>query len=401
MPRTRTYEEINEKIKRGEAVVATAEEIIGIVQEKGKEQALKEVDVVTTGTFGPMCSSGAFFNIGHSKPKIKIQKAWLNDVNAYAGLAAVDLYLGATEVPENDPLNRVYPGAFKYGGGHVIEDLVAGKDVKLVAIAYGTDCYPRKKLETWIKLEDMNEAFLCNPRNAYQNYNCAVNLLDRIIYTYMGVLKANLGNANYCSAGQLSPLLNDPEYKTIGIGTRIFLGGGVGYVVWNGTQHNPTVSRTEKGVPKVPGGTISVLGDLKQMRPEWLVGTSMTGYGTTLTVGIGVPIPLINEEILDYVSVRDEDIFTQIVDYGEDYPQGNPRTLGEINYAQLKSGEIEVIGKKVRTSPLSSYPKAREIAETLKEWIRSGKFLLGEPVQLLPGSESGLTFKPLKERPLE
>ncbi|MFZ3062576.1 MAG: homocysteine biosynthesis protein, partial [Actinomycetota bacterium] len=140
MPRTRTYEEINEKIKRGEAVVATAEEIIGIVQEKGKEQALKEVDVVTTGTFGPMCSSGAFFNIGHSKPKIKIQKAWLNDVNAYAGLAAVDLYLGATEVPENDPLNRVYPGAFKYGGGHVIEDLVAGKDVKLVAIAYGTDC---------------------------------------------------------------------------------------------------------------------------------------------------------------------------------------------------------------------------------------------------------------------
>lgn len=398
---TRTYEEINEKIKRGEAVVATAEEIIGIVQEKGKEQALKEVDVVTTGTFGPMCSSGAFFNIGHSKPKIKIQKAWLNDVNAYAGLAAVDLYLGATEVPENDPLNRVYPGAFKYGGGHVIEDLVAGKDVKLVAIAYGTDCYPRKKLETWIKLEDMNEAFLCNPRNAYQNYNCAVNLSDRIIYTYMGVIKANLGNANYCSAGQLSPLLNDPEYKTIGIGTRIFLGGGIGYVVWNGTQHNPTVSRTEKGVPKVPGGTISVLGDLKQMRPEWLVGTSMTGYGTTLTVGIGVPIPLINEEILDYVSVRDEDIFTQIVDYGEDYPQGNPRTLGEINYAQLKSGEIEVIGKKVRTSPLSSYPKAREIAETLKEWIRSGKFLLGEPVQLLPGPESGLTFKPLKERPLE
>lgn len=401
MALTRTYEEINEKIKRGEAVVATAEEIIGIVQAKGKEQAFKEVDVVTTGTFGPMCSSGAFFNIGHSKPKIKIQKAWLNDVNAYAGLAAVDLYLGATEVPENDPLNRVYPGAFKYGGGHVIEDLVAGKDVKLTAIAYGTDCYPRKKLETWIKLEDMNEAFLCNPRNAYQNYNCAVNLSDRIIYTYMGVLKPNLGNANYCSAGQLSPLLNDPEYKTIGIGTRIFLGGGIGYVVWNGTQHNPTVPRTDEGVPKVPGGTISVLGDLKQMRPEWLVGTSMTGYGTTITVGIGVPIPVLNEEILEYVSVKDEDIFTQIVDYSEDYPQGNPRTLGQVNYAQLTSGKIEVMGKKVPTSPLSSYPKAREIAETLKEWIKSGKFLLGEPVQLLPGPESGLTFKPLKERPLE
>lgn len=397
----KTYEEINEKVKKGKAVVVTAEEIIDIVKDKGAKKTLEEVDVVTTGTFGPMCSSGAFLNVGHPKPKIKIQKAWLNDVAAYAGLAAVDLYIGVTEVPDYDPLNRVYPGEFKYGGGHVLEDLLAGRDVKLTAIAYGTDCYPGKKIETWINLKDLNEAFLCNPRNAYQNYNCAVNLSDKIIYTYMGVLKPRLGNANYCSAGQLSPLLNDPEYKTIGIGTRIFLAGGVGYIVWNGTQHNPTIPRTEKGVPKVPGGTLSVLGDLKQMKPEWFVGTSMTGYGTTATVGIGVPIPLLNEEILEYVKVKDEDILTQIVDYSEAYPQGKPGSLGEVNYAQLKSGEIEALGKKVPTGALSSYPKALEIAEILKDWIKGGKFLLGEPVELLPGKESGLTFKPLIERPVE
>ena len=72
----RTYAEINEKIKKGQAVVVTAEEIIGIVKDKGVETAAREVDVVTTGTFGPMCSSGAFFNVGHAKPKMKIQKAW-------------------------------------------------------------------------------------------------------------------------------------------------------------------------------------------------------------------------------------------------------------------------------------------------------------------------------------
>ena len=74
---------------------------------------------------------------------------------------------------------------------------------------------------------------------AYQNYNVAVNLSDKTIYTYMGVLKPRMGSAGYSSAGQLSPLLKDPYYKTIGIGTRIFLGGGIGYVAWPGTQFNP------------------------------------------------------------------------------------------------------------------------------------------------------------------
>ena len=226
----KTIQEINEKIKKGKAVVMNAEEIIGIVKRKGVEKAAKDVDVVTTGTFGPMCSSGAYFNIGHAKPKIKLGggRAHVNDIPVYTGFAAVDVYIGATALPDDDPRNKIFPGEFKYGGGHVIEDLVSGKDLNFVATAYGTDCYPRKKLETWINIKDLNEVVLFNPRNVYQNYNVAVNLSDKIIYTYMGVLKPKLGNANYCSAGQLSPLLNDPYYKTIGVGTRIFLGGGIG-----------------------------------------------------------------------------------------------------------------------------------------------------------------------------
>lgn len=401
MSTQKTYEEINAKIRKGEAVVVTAEEITGIVADKGVRETLKSVDVVTTGTFGPMCSSGAILNTGHPKPKIKIQKAWLNDVQAYAGLAAVDLFIGVTEVPDDDPLNRVHPGAFRYGGGHVIEDLVCGKDIRLVAIAYGTDCYPRRKLETLINLKDLNEAFLFNPRNAYQNYNCAVNESDRTIYTYMGTLKPNLGNANYSTSGQLSPLFNDPLYKTTGIGTRIFLGGGVGYVVWNGTQHNPTAARLPNGTTREGGGTLSVIGDLKGMKPEWLVGASFLGYGATLVVGIGVPIPLLNEEILEFVSVSDKDIVAPVVDYSNDYPNRVSRTLGEVTYAELRSGSIEVEGTKVPTSSLSSYVRAREIAETLKSWITAGSFQLGEPVELLPGPESGIKFHGLEERPIE
>jgi uncharacterized protein (DUF39 family) len=399
----KTIEEINEKIKKGKAVVVTAEEIIDIARERGTKKAAEEVDVVTTGTFGPMCSSGAYFNIGHATPRIKLGggKAYLNDVPAYAGLAAADLFIGSNALPDDDPRNKLYPGEFNYGGGHVIEELVAGKDVRLEATAYGTDCYPRKKLETWINIKDLNQAVLFNIRNAYQNYNVAANGSDRTIYTYMGVLRAKLGNINYCSAGQLSPLLNDPYYKTIGIGTRIFLGGGTGFVVWQGTQHNPDVPRTEKGVPIGGGGALAVIGDLKQMSPRWLVGTSMLGYGCTLTVGVGVPIPILNEEILGYTTVTDAEIFAPVVDYANAYPDMKSETLGEVSYAELKSGKIKLKGKVIPTASLSSYPRAVEIAQTLKEWIKKGKFQLTQPVAPLPGVESGIKFKPLKERPIE
>jgi uncharacterized protein (DUF39 family) len=399
----KTIEEINDKIKKGKAVVLTAEEIIDYAAEKGARKAAQEVDVITTGTFGPMCSSGAYFNVGHTKPRIKLGggKSYLNEVPVYTGFAAIDIFLGATAMPDDDPRNKIFPGKFSYGGAYVIEELVAGKDVKLTATAYGTDCYPRKSLETYISLKEMNEAILFNLRNAYQNYNVAVNLSEKVIYTYMGVLQPKLGNANYCSAGQLSPLLNDPYYKTIGVGTKIFLGGGIGHVVGHGTQHNPDVKRTDGGVPKTTAGTLSVRGDLKMMSPNWLRGTSFTGYGVTLTVGIGIPIPVLDEEILRYTMVRDEDIWTQVVDYSEAYPQYIPGSLGEVNYKQLKSGTITLQGKEVPTAGLSSYRKAREIAHILKEWIETGKFFLTEPVELLPSVDSGIVFKPLKERPIK
>ncbi|MDD5648441.1 MAG: homocysteine biosynthesis protein [Dehalococcoidia bacterium] len=398
----RTIAEINEKIKKGRAVVVTAEEVIGIARKKGVAAAAKEIDVVTTGTFGPMCSSSAYMNLGHTKPRMKVGggRVYLNDVPAYTGVAAVDIILGATAMPDDDPKNKIYPGEFNYGGGHVIEELVAGKDIRMVASGYGTDCYPRKKLETLININTINEAILFNLRNAYQNYNVAVNVSSRMIYTYMGVLKPRLGNANFCSAGQLAPLLNDPLYKTIGIGTRIFLGGGVGYVAWHGTQHNPSAPRTKKGVPTRGAGTLAVIGDLKQMKAKWLVGTSFLGYGATLTVGIGVPIPVLNEEILEYTLVTDADILAPVVDYSDAYPNRKPDVLAEVSYADLKSGKINVGGKDIPTASLSSYPGAVEIATTLKEWISSGRFLLSEPVAPLPGVEAGIKLKALEERPL-
>ncbi|PID78305.1 MAG: hypothetical protein CSA18_02125 [Deltaproteobacteria bacterium] len=375
----KTFKEINDKIKSGNAVVVTAEEMVDIVEKDGSVGAAKKVDVVTTGTFAPMCSSGLMINIGQSKPLIKASNVKFNNVPAYGGIAAVDCYLGATEPCLDDPLNKVWPGSFRYGGGHVIEDLLKGEKVSLFASGYGTDCYPNKKFEKTITLKDLPYALLCNPRNAYQNYNCAVNLSSKTIYTYMGTLKPRMGNANFCSAGQLSPLLNDPYLRTIGLGTRIFLGGGEGFVTWQGTQCRIETLRGENGAPVVPSATIFVMGDLKQMSSDWIRGVSIRGYGPSLAVGVGIPIPVLNEEMAFFTSVRDRDLFTNVIDFSQDYPNATGRVLGQVNYEDLKKGEIEVNGKKVKSYPLSSMVKARQVADILKKKITNGDFLLGEP----------------------
>ncbi len=371
---TRTIDEINEKIRKGDAQVLTAEEMKELVESSGVEVAFREVDVVTTGTFGAMCSSGAIINIGHSDPPIKIEKAWINDVPIFHPGAAVDLYIGATAMSEQHP--------FDYGGGHVIEDLVNGQEVDFKATAYGTDCYPRTHVKTRLTKDDLNQFYLLNFRNCYQRYNCAVNGRDETIYTYMGKLLPKLRNATFSGAGELNPLMNDPDYETIGLGTKIFLGGAQGYVIGEGTQHDP----------KKRFGTIMVRGDAKKMSPEFLRGASFTRYGTTLYIGIGIPIPILNEGLAKKTAIRDEEIFTSVVDYG--VPRKDRPKLGEVSYEELKSGSITVNDRRIKVSSLSSLKTARKIAGKLKSWIENGEFLLTTPVESLP---VGSVFKPMRQ----
>jgi len=374
----RTYEEVNEKIKRGDAVVMTADEYVEYVKRYGVEKAAKEVDVVTTGTFGAMCSSGAFLNFGHSEPPIKMFKCWLNNVPAYKGLAAVDAYLGATAISEDRGI--------EYGGGHVIEDLVSHKEVELRAEGYPTDCYPRRFLETVITIDDINQAILLNPRNAYQRYVAATNSTERVLYTYMGTLLPRYGNVMYSGSGQLNPLFKDRGLEVIGVGTRILLGGGVGYVIGEGTQNKPQDLLA----------TIMVKGDLKQMSPRFLRGATIHNYGATLYVGLGVPIPLINLRVAKTAATPDEEIFTEIVDYG--VPSRSRPVIKKVSYAELKSGKVWIGDRKVPASSMSSLVKAREVAEVLKKMILKGEFLLTRPVELLPTYRE---FKGLEVRKYE
>jgi uncharacterized protein (DUF39 family) len=290
-----------------------------------------------------------------------MERVWLNDVEAYGGVAAVDAYIGATQ--QSDTRGE------QYGGAHVIEDFIAGKAIELRASSKGTDCYPRRTIRSELLLEHLNQAIMCNPRNAYQRYNAATNTSDRLLHTYMGLLLPGNGNITYSGAGVLNPIMNDPHLRLIGGGVPAFLCGAPGMVIGEGTQHSSAGGF----------GTLMVTGDMKVMSQEFLRAATMYRYGVTLYVGFGVPLPVVDTGVVRTTAVRDEDIEVDVVDYG--IPSRSRPSLLKVTYADLRSGTVELNGEEVRTSSLSSFRKAREVATVLREWIEHGKMELALPTR--------------------
>jgi uncharacterized protein (DUF39 family) len=274
----------------------------------------------------------------------------------------------------------------------VIEKLVAGERLELHALSYGTDGYPLRELRTTFTIKDLNQALMVNPRNCYQNYNAAINCSDRPLYTYLGLLKPHMQNIGFSTCGQLSPLLNDPLYETIGIGTSVWLAGAHGHVHAEGTQHAPTCERGPNEVPTEGAGTLALTAGMKEMKPKYLRGASLQGYGVSLALGVGIPIPILNARVLAHTTVRDRDIMAPVIDYSSDYPNRTGKVLCRVSYEELKRGEVTVLGKKVEAGSLSSYSMALEIAHILKDEITRGEFLLSQPWRPLPRSQ---TMKPL------
>ena len=260
--------------------------------------------------------------------------------------------------------------------------------MELFGRSYGTDDYPLREIQTTIRLKDLNQAIMTNPRNCYQNYNAAVNSSERLIHTYLGALKPNFGSLGYSSAGQLSPLLNDPFYRSIGIGTKVWLAGAPGLVYAPGTQHSPDAPRGENGVPVDGAGTLGLTADLKQMKSEFVRGVSIKGYGVSLALGIAIPIPVTCRETLLRCTIRDDQISAPVIDYATDYPQATGKVLTHISYAALRSGEVELFGRRVETGSLSSYSKALEAAHLLADEIRRGDFTVNAAAMPLPSRGS-------------
>lgn len=366
----KSIQEINERIRTGRAVVLTAAQVKELSAEKGVRHVADTVDVVTTATFSPMCSSGAFINVGHTRPGLKMEKVSLDGVPAYGGIAAVDLYLGAAERhPQNE----------RFGGAHVICKLIAGDKVRLQASGRPTDCYPGASVQGEISLDTVNQAYLYNPRNCYQNYNAAVNSSSRTLRTYMGVLAPDLGSISYAGAGEISPLFNDPWLRTVGIGTAVFCAGAVGLVAWEGTQYNAAAERDpQTGIPLIPAATLAVSADMRAMNRRFVRPLLVPGYGVSLSLGIGLAIPVLDEDMARALSVRNHQISTRVVDYA------SGEVVGRIDYGQLMGQRVEFMGRRIPSRTLSDRRGAQLICQELKTMVLAGRFPLHAPVRPLP-----------------
>jgi len=315
----RTVEEINAKIKKGEAVVLTAREVHQMLA-SGKEREAKQVDVVTTGTMGLMSGTYAVLSFQISKAGIhkKFNHAEINGVPGTVGpapnesLGIIDVFIFGTQEAERDR---------NYGGSFLFRDLVEGKMVHVSATSDKGEV-----VETDISIDEMGTAKLMSARNCFRNYRAMVNPGEvefSSIFSNMP-FPPHFGGLTFSGCGHLSPLQNDPALVSVGVGTGLLFNGSEGYVFSTGTRCSP----------KYPN--LMTVADMKGMDPT-IMGGFRTAAGPEVLTSYAIPIPILNDAILKSVMTKDEEIPLSIADVRDRHK------IGQITYGAVWTGHDEVV----------------------------------------------------------
>lgn len=307
----RTIPEIQAKIDAREAVVLTAEEITARIR-AGEKIGLEDVDVVTTATRGIMSGTYAVLSFKVSEPDffIKASEVLLNGVPAVVGpcpnerLGILDLIVLGTTHSISDP---------RYGGGHLFRDMVEGKSITVEVTTSEGDNF---SVET--HLSEIPFARLYATRHAFKNYRAFVNPGKEPIKTIFHALpfEGEFREMTFCGCGELNPIENDPKLETIGIGTRVLINGAKGFVTGQGTRSAPDN-------PNLTG-----FADLHDMVPEYM-GGFVTSAGPEIINTWAVPIPVLNQGMLENILKLDSQIPLKLVDLAGRIP------LCEITYGDV------------------------------------------------------------------
>jgi putative methanogenesis marker 16 metalloprotein len=293
---SRTIPEIQVKIDTGDAVVLTAAEISERIR-KGEEIRFEDIDVVTTATRGIMSGTYAVFSFKVSEPDsfIRASEVFLNGVPAVVGpcpnerLGILDLIVLGTAHSRSDP---------RYGGGHLFRDMVEGERITVDVTTSEGNSF---SVET--RLSEIPFARLCATRHAFKNYRAFVNPGKEPIKTIFHALsfEGEFKEMTFCGCGELNPIENDPKLETIGIGTRVLLNGTDGFVTGSGTRSSPDN-------PNLTG-----FADMHSMNPEYM-GGFVTSAGPEIINTWAVPIPVLNESMLQNILKLDGQIPLKLVD---------------------------------------------------------------------------------------
>ncbi len=378
-----TIDEINNKIKTNKAQVLTASEAKILIKEKGIKHFSENIDIVTCATFEINTNAFLYLSFGQTDPLIYFMDASINDIPACI-TGPTDVIISSVSSSKNN---------IEYSGSSIVEDLVCKKDLHLKAAGRNLEVFPAKEFETWFNLKDLNYARLFLNQAINQNSIVAANSGDKDINSNMGTLIAKLENSTFNSSSYLNPLINDPACKTIGTGTNIWVAGSRGVILGHGSNHNPSQHKNKHNIPVGPSTTLSLFVDIENMHPKWIRGGFIKSFGPVLYVGIGIPIPVLNDEIAEHLAITDDMINTTIIDFS--IPRRSKPILGQCTYNELRTSTVLINNKPTLTASLSSMAYAFEICKTLKEEILNRNFLLAEPS--IPINMNG-EFKKLDSR---
>lgn len=364
----KTCAEINEKIKSGKAQVLTAQEAKVLIKEKGLQYFTNNIDIVTFASFEMHTNALIYLSFGQTDPLIYFSEVYINNVPAYP-TGPTDIALSCVAFSEENP---------EYGGAHVLEGLIKGKDIHLKATGRNLEVFTNKEFETWFNLKNLNHGKLFLNQAIIQNNIVATNSGEKDINSPMGTLIGKLENSTFNSSSYLNPLMNDPYANLIGMGTKIWIAGTAGLIVGHGSHHNPLQKRNEHGLPIGQGIILSAVADIESMNSKWIRGGFIKSYGPVLYIGIGVPLPVLNEEAAKYISVTDDKIHSTIVDFS--IPRRTKPTFGQCTYSELRTSTVIINKKPTLSAPLSSMAMAIEICNELKDTILQKNFLLSEKI---------------------
>ena len=307
----RSIGEINRKLQNGEAVVLTASELCQEVRD-GSDIQFEDVDVVTAGTCGLMSGTYAVVSFQFCEPNrfVRAERLFFNGIEGYPGpcpnerIGLVDAVILGT---------RHSTKQSDYGGGHLFKEIVAGEPIEVEVV---TD--EGNTLKNTITIHEMPYAMLHGSRHAFRNYVGFVNPGSEPIKTIFcsQPLPPDYGGATACGCGELNPIQKDPGLRTIGIGTRVMLNGGIGYVQGLGTRSS------------IARPNLSVVADMHTMNPDFMGGFH-TSAGPEVIQTWAVPIPIIDEIQLKNAKILDKDIPLIITDIRGRAP------LAEATYADL------------------------------------------------------------------
>jgi len=169
-----------------------------------------------------------------------------------------------------------------------------------------------------VTLDRMPHAVLHGSRHAFRNYVGFVNPGEEPLSTIFSSLPLppHFGGATACGCGEINPVQKDPGLRTIGVGTRVMLNGGTGYVTGLGTRCSPERP------------CLTVVADMHTMAPEYM-GGFQTSAGPEVIQTWAAPIPVLDESVLESVKILDEQIPLIITDVKGRTP------LVETTYADL------------------------------------------------------------------